>query len=92
MLVYMFVVPIKTDHNYIMIKIGYTEKFQDKLNTLEAHYGTRFYFIKAKEVKGKNNEEEFHDSLKKKYPDLHEKEFYINGKKKLNYINFILFS
>ena len=73
--------PLKTDHNDIVVKIGYTEDITERFHTLESEYKCKPFFIKAKIISGKKDETAFHSFLKSKYEALMDS-LYISKKKK----------
>lgn len=79
---YMFVIPIKTEHNDIIIKIGYTEDIIDRIRTLKVEYKTTVFLIRIKIITGKKDESKFHKSMVKLYPQLVEK-YKIKNKNKV---------
>jgi prophage antirepressor-like protein len=80
-ILYAFIMVINTDHEYIIIKFGYTEDIYDRMTSLANEYKTEIHFIKAKIINGKKDEEDFHNKLKFRYPELIE-EHKVNEKNK----------
>ena len=78
---YAFIIQIETDHRYVIIKFGYSKNIADRFSTLASEYKSKCLFIKAKIISDKSDEQEFHNSLRIKYPDLVEP-YSINGTKK----------
>ena len=76
---YAFIIPLKLDHNDIIIKFGYTEDIFDRIKTLQSDYKCKPYLIKAKIITGQSDEKKFHNILKTKYSGL--KEIYRVDKK-----------
>uniref|UniRef100_A0A6C0LRW4 Uncharacterized protein n=1 Tax=viral metagenome TaxID=1070528 RepID=A0A6C0LRW4_9ZZZZ len=79
---YGFVIPLKTDHNDIIIKFGYSEDIIKRIITLRNEYKTDIFLIKLKQITGQNDEETFHNALKTKYSHLVEKQC-IDDKEKI---------
>lgn len=79
---YAFIIRIETDHRYVIIKFGYSENIADRFSTLASEYKSQCLFIKAKIIANKGDEQQFHNSIRKKYPDLVEP-YSINGTKKI---------
>ena len=71
---YGFVIPLKTEHNDIIIKFGYSEDIIKRIITLRNEYKSDIFLIKLKQITGQNDEETFHSALKTKYPHLVEKQ------------------
>src|SRR3984885_1086047 len=71
---YGFVIPLKTEHNDIIIKFGYSEDIIKRIITLRNEYKSDIFLIKLKQITGQNDEETFHSALKTKYPHLIEKQ------------------
>src|ERR1700733_12829443 len=71
---YGFVIPLKTEHNDIIIKFGYSEDIIKRIITLRNEYKSDIFLIKLKQITGQNGEETFHSALKTKYPHLVEKQ------------------
>jgi prophage antirepressor-like protein len=67
---YALIIPLKTDNDCVILKIGYTESINDRLETLQAEYKSNVYFIKAKIISGQKDEEKFHKIIKTKYNSL----------------------
>lgn len=84
---YVFVIPIKQDHNHIIIKIGYSFDIIDRIKTLRNEYKSRVYLIRLKFVRGESDEDEFHKIIKQSYPHLIE-EVNINNKSKTELYKF----
>lgn len=84
---YVFVIPIKQDHNHIIIKIGYSFDIVDRIKTLRNEYKSRVYLIRLKFVRGESDEDEFHKIIKQSYPHLIE-EVNINNKSKTELYKF----
>lgn len=69
---YAFLMPLKTDNPCIIIKFGYTENIQQRVeDTLPKEYGCPVFLIGLKVIKGRSDEKIFHDALKLRYPELH---------------------
>lgn len=67
---YMFIIPIKTNHRYVIAKIGYSEDIIDRYNTLKSEYKSDIFFIKAKIITGQKDEQKFHDLIKTYHKEL----------------------
>ena len=78
---YCFVIPLKNNHRYIVIKFGYSEDIIDRINTLKTEYKSDVYLIRLKQITGQKDETKFHHTLKNKFPQLIEN-FSINDKNK----------
>ncbi len=80
-ILYAFIIPIKTEHDDIIIKFGYSEDLVERITSLQSEFKCKIFFIKAKIISGKKNERQFHDMLKAKYSDLIQ-DYSIKGKDK----------
>lgn len=67
---YMFIMPLKTNHKNIMITIGYTDDIIGHWGVVETEFKCRAYLIKVKIIGGKHDEENFCTMLKQCHPDL----------------------
>jgi len=76
---YVCIIHIKTIHNFIIIKFGYSGDIIDRLKSLETEYKTKINFIKAKIITCLKDESYFHEMLKTHYSDLIE-EYRIKSK------------
>lgn len=79
---YAFIIPLKTDHCYFIIKFGYTENITDRIETLNTEYKSGVYLIGLRLIRGKSDEQTFHDFIKLKYSYLIEA-YEIGNKKKV---------
>ena len=75
------------EHNYYIIKFGYTYNLAKRKTKLETEYKAKFYLLRAKIITSENDEENFHAILKATYGELVE-EYTINGKKKTELYKF----
>ena len=78
---YAFIIPLKLENDYIIIKFGYTNDLLDRFTTLQAEYHCNVFFIGAKLITRQKDERKFHKMIKKKYPQCIQK-YYINTKEK----------
>lgn len=67
---YAFILLIDTCYHYIIIKFGYTENLADRFKSLESEFKCPVYFVKAKFINGRKDEQAFHNLLKNKYAHL----------------------
>ena len=81
MFLYCFVIPLKNNHRYIVIKFGYSEDIIDRINTLKTDYKSDVYLIRLNQITDQKNEISFHHTINNKFPQLIEK-FSINDKNK----------
>jgi hypothetical protein len=65
---YMFIVPLRADHDYVIVKIGYTCNIADRIITLTKEYSSNVYLINLKLINTHDDETTFHNILKTKYP------------------------
>ncbi|XWV26653.1 hypothetical protein QJ857_gp0407 [Tupanvirus soda lake] len=79
---YAFIIPTKTQHNDIIIKFGYSEDITDRFHSLKTEYKSNVFFLGARLITGKKDENIFHNALKTKYADLIEK-YSIKDKNKI---------
>ena len=86
-ILYAFIIPLKTDHQDIIIKFGYSESLIKRDGTLKKEYKSNMYFITAKIINGQRDERTFHDHLKNKFPTLIESHI-IDGKEKTELYKF----
>lgn len=84
---YAFIITLKTDHNYVIIKFGYTYKLHKRFKSLQSEYKSNVHFINAKIITAESDEIKFHKILKTKYPHLIE-EYSIDGKDKTELYKF----
>lgn len=66
---YIFIVPLKRDHNNIVVKIGWTCDILKRWKQLASEYHSNFYLLDIKKIEKESVETEFHEALKKRYPD-----------------------
>jgi len=66
---YMFIMPFERDHNYVIVKIGYSADITRRINSLQSEFGSMFYLIGLKKITSEKTEKEFHELLKGYYPD-----------------------
>jgi len=78
---YAFILPLKLDHQYIIIKFGFTDDIIGRFKTLISEYGCEIFFIGIKLVNTHKEERKFHAMLKQKYPE-YVQEYTIKGKEK----------
>jgi len=86
---YAFVVSLKTNHNHVIVKFGWTLDILSRIESLHTEYGSNFYLIGIKKIKNELVEKNFHSVLKQKYPDSIEK-VNIKGKEKIELYKFNL--
>ena len=67
---YSFILPIPSDENDIIIKFGYTENIIERFGQLESEFKCKPIFISCRLIKGRSDENTFHDLLKKQYNSL----------------------
>jgi len=67
---YAVIIPLKTNHNNVIIKFGYTEDIIERMITLQQEYKSEIFFINAKIITGEKDEKHFHKMLKNAYPHL----------------------
>lgn len=67
---YLFIIPLKTNHRYVIIKIGYTNDIIKRIISLQDEYKSKCYLISLHLINGRPNEETFHDNMKIMYPHL----------------------
>lgn len=67
---YLVIIPLKNERGDIVIKFGYSYNIHKRLKSLAKEYKCKVYFIKAKFIDAESDEDEFHDLLKKMYPEL----------------------
>lgn len=79
---YAFLVPIKTSHNHVILKIGYSEDIVERIKTLELEYKTPIFLLKLKCISGRKDEQNFHNMIRKIYPELIE-QYSIGDKNKV---------
>jgi prophage antirepressor-like protein len=84
---YAFVIPIKTNHNDIILIFGYSEDIFQRIEDLKSEYGSKVYLINIKIISGQKDEERFHNIMKKKYDSLIES-YSIKNKKKVELYKF----
>lgn len=86
-ILYAFIIPTKTNHNQVIIKFGYTEDIFKRIKTLQSEYKSNVYFINAKIISDRSDENKFHDMIKKKYESFVET-YSIDNKKKIKLYKF----
>lgn len=86
---YAFIVTLKSNHNYVIIKFGWTLDILSRIESLHTEYGSNFYLIGIKKIKNELVEKNFHSVLKQKYPDSIEK-INIKSKNKIELYKFNL--
>jgi hypothetical protein len=69
---YFFVITLEDPDklNRILCKIGYSCNIIDRFKSLESEYKCKFYLLKLKFVHSVQDEKDFHNLLKKKYPEF----------------------
>jgi len=67
--IYLILLPIKTNNNLIIIKFGFTDNIVNRLKTLKDEYKCNVYLLDVRFVNTKNEEENFHILLHRKYLD-----------------------
>jgi len=78
---YLFIIPLQTNHHFVLIKIGYTEDLVERFTQLKNEYKSNLFFVKANVVNGQKDELKFHQLLKSYYPSIVEN-FSIDSKHK----------
>lgn len=86
---YAFIVSLKTDHNLVIIKFGWTLNILERIESLHTEYGSNFYLIGIKKIKNETVEKDFHSVIKQKYPECIEN-VKIKGKDKKELYKFTL--
>lgn len=84
---YMFGLPIKTNHHCILVKIGSTNNFTQKHSKLEFEYYCKMHLIGIKFIRDQNTERKLHELLRTFFPENTEK-IIIDGKKKKGVYKF----
>lgn len=69
----MFALPVKTNHNYILIKIVSTNNFIQKRSKLESEYHCKIHLIGIKLIDTKDTEQKLHNLLRLFFPENIEK-------------------
>lgn len=80
-ILYVCIIPLKTKHDDIVIKFGYTNHIFKRRKSLISEYGSEVHFIKLKIINGEPDEQKFHKMMKRKYPELIECRIICNKKK-----------
>lgn len=56
---YAFVIPIKTNHNDIILKFGYSKDIFQRIKDLKSEYGSKVYLINIKIISGQKTKKDF---------------------------------
>lgn len=67
--IYLVLLPIKTNDNQIIIKFGFTDNIVNRLKSLKDEYKCDVLLLDIRFVNMKSEEENFHILLHRKYPD-----------------------
>ena len=67
---YAVIIQINTEHNYVIIKFGYSNNLEERLKCMAYEYKSEIFFIRAKIISCESDEMDFHRMLRNNYNPL----------------------
>lgn len=86
-MLYAFIILLPCDHDFYIVKFGYTDDIMNREKTLQEEYKAKVFLIGVKLINTPSDEKKFHNILKMKYPSCIQ-EYTIGNKKKKELYKF----